>query len=141
MGNKQEFSATILVVDDEPAVRRFMSRALARDGYRVIETDGAGAARDAVQANHDSLRLIVCDIRMPGTGGLDFANELSQMGIDLPVLYVSGMAGSTVVEGISRSNPLVMLVKPFSAEELLRRVRAILRPECSENAPTAFAAG
>jgi len=127
MGGEQELSTTILVVDDEPPVRRFIVRALTRGGYHVIEADGARAAKKFVQFGSDPIRLIVCDIRMPEINGLDFANELAILGLDLPILYVSGLAGSAVVEGIAKSNPQVILVKPFSADELLTRVQHMLK--------------
>ncbi|HUA63288.1 MAG TPA: response regulator [Verrucomicrobiae bacterium] len=129
MGGASVFPQTVLVVDDEPSARRFIARVLMRSGYHVIEAGGARAATELVESGFDAIRLIVCDIRMPGTNGLDFANDLAGMGFDLPILYVSGLAGSAVVEGIAKSNPRVILVKPFSANELLDRVREILKEE------------
>jgi len=129
MLGENSFSTTILVVDDEPSVRHFIATTLTDGGYRVIEADGARAAKELVQSGRNLIRLIVCDIRMPETNGLDFANDLSALGLELPFLYVSGLAGSTVVEGIAKSNPQVILVKPFSAHELLARVHQMLTGE------------
>jgi PAS domain S-box-containing protein len=117
---------TILVVDDEEAVRSTTRRALERAGYTVIAaTDGADAVR--LFTEHDgAIDLVVTDVVMPGLGGRELVGRLKIMRPDLPVLFVSGYTE----EGVRKQGVLepgsAYLEKPFTPEKLLRMTRAIL---------------
>lgn len=119
-------SGTVLIVEDEPQVRQFVNKVLTRAGYDTIVAGSAKEAADKVQSHPGPVALVVSDIRMPGGSGLDLANDLATIRPGTPVLYISGLVDSIVVESIARQDPLVLLMKPFTAQELLNRVRRML---------------
>ena len=115
----------ILVVDDEPAVRTALERALRLDGYDVeLAADGNEALAALATAGRDA---VVLDVLMPGLGGLDVCRELRQRGDHTPVLMLTARAGvADRVAGLDAGAD-DYLVKPFHLEELLARIRALLR--------------
>jgi two-component system response regulator MprA len=115
----------ILVVDDEPAVRDAVRRALVLSGYDVDVADGGGAAVAALAA--EAPDAVVLDVAMPGVDGLEVCRRLRASGDRTPVLMLT--ARDTVadrVEGLDAGAD-DYLVKPFALEELLARLRALLR--------------
>jgi two-component system, OmpR family, response regulator MprA len=114
----------VLVVDDDPAVRSAISRALRVD-YEVGEAvDGADALAQHTSAPADA---IVLDLLMPEIGGLEVCRSLRQRGDPVPVLVVTARdAVDDRVEGLDAGAD-DYLVKPFAVEELRARVRALLR--------------
>jgi two-component system response regulator MprA len=115
----------ILVVDDEPAVRDAVRRALVLSGYTVDVADGGGAAVAALAA--EAPDAVVLDVAMPGVDGLEVCRRLRASGDRTPVLMLT--ARDTVadrVEGLDAGAD-DYLVKPFALEELLARLRALLR--------------
>jgi two-component system response regulator MprA len=114
----------VLVVDDDPAVRSAVSRALRMD-YEVDEAgDGAEALAHHASAPADAIEL---DLLMPEVGGLEVCRSLRQRGDTVPVLVVTARdAVSDRVEGLDAGAD-DYLVKPFAVDELRARVRALLR--------------
>jgi len=115
----------ILVVDDEPAVRDAVRRALVLSGYSVDVADGGGAAVAALAA--EAPDAVVLDVAMPEVDGLEVCRRLRASGDRTPVLMLT--ARDTVadrVEGLDAGAD-DYLVKPFALEELLARLRALLR--------------
>jgi two-component system response regulator MprA len=114
----------VLVVDDDPAVRSAIARALRVD-YDVEEAaDGAQALAHQASAPSDA---IVLDLLMPEVGGLDVCRTLRRRGDSVPVLVVTARdAVDDRVEGLDAGAD-DYLVKPFAIEELRARVRALLR--------------
>jgi two-component system response regulator MprA len=116
----------ILVVDDERAVRDSLRRALELQGYEVeLASDGAEAlARMAENGQPDA---VVLDILMPGIDGLDVCRQLRRSGNSVPVLMLTARdAVGDRVEGLDAGAD-DYVVKPFALEELLARLRALLR--------------
>jgi two-component system response regulator MprA len=116
----------ILVVDDERAVRDSLRRALELQGYEVeLANDGAEAlARLAENGQPDA---VVLDILMPGIDGLDVCRQLRRRGNSVPVLMLTARdAVGDRVEGLDAGAD-DYVVKPFALEELLARLRALLR--------------
>src|ERR687897_101427 len=116
----------ILVVDDERAVRDSLRRALELQGYEVeLASDGAEAlARLAENGQTDA---VVLEILMPGIDGLDVCRQLRRRGNSVPVLMITARdAVGDRVEGLDAGAD-DYVVKPFALEELLARVRALLR--------------
>ncbi|HZB36182.1 MAG TPA: response regulator transcription factor [Gaiellaceae bacterium] len=116
----------ILVVDDERAVRDSLRRALELQGYEVeLASDGAEAlARLAENGQPDA---VVLDILMPGIDGLDVCRQLRRRGNSMPVLMLTARdAVGDRVEGLDAGAD-DYVVKPFALEELLARLRALLR--------------
>ena len=117
--------ARLLVVDDEPSVREALERALSLEGYRVeLAADGAEALR-AVDA--EAPDAVVLDVLMPNVDGLAVCRRLRAGGSRVPVLMLTARdAVGDRVAGLDAGAD-DYLVKPFALEELLARIRALLR--------------
>jgi two-component system, OmpR family, response regulator MprA len=115
----------VLVVDDEPAVREALGRALAFEGFRPREAaDGQQAIREQSAEPAD---LILLDVLMPGLDGLEVCRRLRDTGDRTPVLMLTARdAVGDRVAGLEAGAD-DYLVKPFATEELLARIRALLR--------------
>jgi two-component system response regulator MprA len=115
----------ILVVDDEPAVRRALKRALVLEGYEVeLAADGAEALL-ALRGN--SVDAVVLDLMMPGVDGLEVCRRLRAAGNRVPVLMLTAKeAVDDRVAGLDAGAD-DYVPKPFALSELLARIRALLR--------------
>ncbi len=125
MSTPDEPRAHILVVDDEPAVRQALSSSLDFEGYRVSEAaDGAEALAQAERLRPD---LVVLDVLMPRMDGLTACRRLRTQGDKVPVLMLTArdMVGDRVTGLDAGADDY--LVKPFELDELLARIRALLR--------------
>ena len=121
----------ILVVDDEPAVRASVERALRLEGYQVeLAADGREALARLATAAPD---VIVLDLVMPHVDGLEVCRRLRSLGDRTPVLVLTARdAVQDRVAGLDAGAD-DYLVKPFALEELLARVRALLRRTASDS--------
>jgi two-component system response regulator MprA len=117
--------AAILVVDDDAAIRRMLERTLAAEGYDVAGAGGGGTALAAIERS--TPELLVLDIGLPDLDGLAVCRRLRAKGLAVPVLMLT--ARDAVVDRVAGldSGADDYLVKPFATEELLARVRALLR--------------
>jgi len=114
----------ILVVDDDPEIASFLRRGLTYDGYAV---DTAGDGTEALTKAHESEPdLVILDIMMPGIDGIEVGKRLRQAS-DVPILMLT--AKGTVADRVAGLDGGAddYLVKPFAFDELLARVRALLR--------------
>ncbi len=115
----------ILVVDDEPAVREAIERALKLDGYEVeLAEDGAQALKELEARAPDAMIL---DILMPRVDGLQVCRRLRRSGDRLPILMLTARDGVGDRGGGLDAGADDYLVKPFALDELLARLRALLR--------------
>ena len=122
----------VLVVDDEPPVRDALERALSLEGYEVdLAEDGGQALKKVATEEPD---VIVLDVLMPGVDGLETCRRLRAEGHGLPVLMLTARdAVSDRVDGLDAGAD-DYLVKPFALEELLARLRALMRRSSPEEA-------
>jgi two-component system, cell cycle sensor histidine kinase and response regulator CckA len=127
-GERAGSVVSVLVVDDEAAVRRFACRVLERAGYGVLEAIDGVEALEVIQGQTVVLELVVSDIVMPRMNGVELMQALSVSRPALAVILMSGYATAALSErGIVA--PCSILTKPFSAERLLAEVdRCIPRP-------------
>jgi len=118
----------VLVVDDEPVVRRFASRVLAAEGFGVLEaTDGESALRLILGGAVDPA-CVVSDVVMPRLNGVELLRTLSNDRPDLPVILMSGYATAELARrGIAL--PCGVLAKPFPPELLVSEVRRCIRKQ------------
>jgi PAS domain S-box-containing protein len=117
---------TLLLIEDDDALRTYLVHVLEGHGYHVIPAEGAEAALTVTEAEVQTLDLVISDIVMPGMSGPEVVAELAQLRPGLPALYISG--GSEEREGLDVVSPVPgpMLQKPFSSTDLLTKVRQIL---------------
>jgi two-component system response regulator MprA len=117
--------ASVLVVDDDRAVRQMLERTLRAEGYATTGASDGGAALAAIERSAPD--LVVLDVTMPGVDGLAVTRRLRSRGLALPVLLLTARdAVGDRVAGLDAGAD-DYLVKPFASEELLARVRALLR--------------
>lgn len=117
--------ALILVVEDEPAVRRLVGDILVRQGYRLVQAGDGEAGWLALQENPE-VALVVTDVRMPRLGGRELARRVQELRPHLPVLFMSGYTDGvldTELNQVGRS----FLAKPFDARALVEAVAGALR--------------
>jgi len=115
----------VLVVEDDPAISRFVVRGLREEHYKVdLAEDGATAERMAIAEAYDA---IVLDVQLPALNGFGLCRNLRRDGIDTPVLMLTARdAVADRVEGLDAGAD-DYLVKPFAFDELLARLRALTR--------------
>src|SRR4051812_24541563 len=126
MNNKKEFGKErILLIEDETAMRIAVQDGLEAEGYRVITAlDGRNGLDRAVK---EKPALILLDVMLPKLNGFQVCAELRRHGIAIPVLMLTAKGRvADRVEGLDAGAD-DYLVKPFSTEELLARIRALLR--------------
>jgi two-component system, cell cycle sensor histidine kinase and response regulator CckA len=119
-------SAYVLVVDDEPMVRRFAARVLLEQGFGVHEATDGEEALELIRAGVAGLDVVLSDIVMPRMNGVQLLQSLSSLRPDLPVLLMSGYGTAQLTE-LGIASPCGVLVKPFSSETLLAEVRRCIR--------------
>jgi two-component system cell cycle sensor histidine kinase/response regulator CckA len=118
-------SETILVVEDEAMVRSLASRGLRDQGYQVIEASNGSLALRMLQEAR-GVDLVISDVVMPEMGGRELGRQLARLDPGLPVLYMSGYTGEDVIQRGLLDPGSLFQRKPFSPEELARKVRDIL---------------
>jgi two-component system KDP operon response regulator KdpE len=126
---------SILVVDDEPAIRRVLRSTLSRGGYVITEAQSGEEAIESVRKQRPD--LILLDVNLPGMSGVEACREIRRFG-DVPIIMLT-------VRGAERDKVLALdagaddyVVKPFGMEELLARIRVALRRQASKDSPPAF---
>jgi two-component system, OmpR family, response regulator MprA len=118
-------TANVLIVDDDGPVRRTLARTLGAEGYATVLASDGGAALAEVERQQPD--VIVLDAIMPGLDGLAVARRLRAKGVSIPILMLTARdAVGDRVAGLDAGAD-DYLVKPFATEELLARVRALLR--------------
>jgi len=113
---------SVLVVDDETAVRRFAARVLEREGYVVVEACDGIEALELLSKDAVAVEVVVSDIIMPRLNGVELVQTLATSHPDLPVILMSGHAPSALAE-LGIAAPCAILPKPFPSERLLEEVR------------------
>ena len=130
-------SATVLIVDDEPQIRRVLRTTLTSHGYSVLEARTGDEALELIRT--EQVDLILLDLNMPGRSGVETCREIRATG-DVPIIMLT-------VRNTERDKVQALdagaddyVVKPFGSEELMARIRAALRRTVPTEALPAFAA-
>jgi PAS domain S-box-containing protein len=116
----------ILLVEDEPGVRQIARQTLDRAGYQVIEASGPAAAAVIIRDRAAEIDLLLTDVIMPGGTGPEVARLLGSLNPQAAILYMSGYTDDAISHQGVLEVGVTLVSKPFSAEELLAAVRAVL---------------
>ena len=116
-----ERSATVVVVDDDPSVRRGLTRLLRVAGYNV-ETHAS--AREFLEAgNYSQAECVLLDVRMPGQSGLDLQDVLIAGGHDIPIIFITGHGDIPMAVRAMKAGAVDVLPKPFEEHTLLNAIQ------------------
>jgi two-component system KDP operon response regulator KdpE len=129
------FPATILVVDDEPQIRRVLSTMLTSQGYPVIEARSGEEALEKIRS--ERIDLILLDVNMPGISGLETCAQIRRSG-DVPIIMLTVRNSERDKVQALDAGADDYVVKPFGAEELMARIRAALRRAAPVESPPPF---
>jgi PAS domain S-box-containing protein len=116
---------TLLVVEDEPAVRNLVASSLRKEGYHLLLASSAEEALEIVDTHQGPIDLVVTDAIMPGRSGVDLVRELTGRQPGLPVILMSGYTEETLPLR-DLGDTITLLQKPFTPKDLRRRIRGIL---------------
>ena len=122
-------SGTILLVDDEAAVRRPLRQALALCGYSVIEARDGGEALQIHEKADTPLDLVILDVKMPGLSGWEVLAALKSRAPALPVILTSGYTREDSTPPANPARPDAYLPKPYDLAELTGEVRRLLQQD------------
>ncbi len=117
---------TILIAEDEDGVRTVVTDMLRKQGYTVLVANGGAAALEIAKAQPCSIDLLVTDVVMPKMGGRELADRLRHLKPGLKVLFVSGYTEGAVVREDEAESGTNFLQKPFSPDQLGKKVRDLL---------------
>ncbi len=117
---------TVLLVEDDVAVRDFLGQVLQAHGYTVLAAEHADSACALARSFAERIDLVITDVVMPGSTGPELVNQLHAGRPGLAALYISGYADQVLDQHAPPLAPGQLLMKPFSSTELLTRIRQIL---------------
>ena len=132
--------ATILLVEDEPAVRQITSIALKQQGFVVIEAKSCSEALELARRYADRIDGLLTDVIMPELNGPELVRKMHTILPDLPVLYMSGYSYDTISQIPNLGASQRILQKPFSLAELSVRMHEVLSRKNDHGSPADWAA-
>jgi DNA-binding NtrC family response regulator len=121
-----EGKKTILVVDDEPEVRKLVGAMVGRYGFNVLTADSGEHAINLFKKKIGEVDLLLTDVVAPGMSGPQLADKLAELQPGLKVLFMSGYDNTQVVQHYVVEKGHALLSKPFTLEELGRKVEEVL---------------
>jgi DNA-binding response OmpR family regulator len=117
---------TVLLVEDAPMIRRLAQQVMTKAGYTVFEAADGNQAIAQVDAHSGPIDIVVTDLIMPGLSGVDLAQRLTVLRAGARVLYMSGYTDNAIVRNGLLADGAPFLQKPFTPEELLKKLRDVL---------------
>ncbi len=117
---------TILLVEDEPMVRRLVETVLERLGYTVLLAKDGVEAVEVFEQHRDAVRCVLCDLTMPRMNGWETLNALRKLAPRLPVILASGYSKAQVLAGSHPELPQAILSKPYQIQELQNAIAVAL---------------
>ena len=118
----------MLVVEDQAQVRDYAVAVLTEYGYHVIQAENAAEALLLFERERERIHLVVTDVVMPNMSGWKLADRLEKLRPEIKVLFMSGYTDHVIVPHGVLEEGAEFIEKPFSPEELARKVRAVLGP-------------
>jgi two-component system cell cycle sensor histidine kinase/response regulator CckA len=116
---------TVLVVDDEEAVRHLASRMLTFSGYQTLEASHSREAIATLEQHAGAIHLVLTDIKMPGMNGRELGQQIETRWPGKPILYMSGFASEVFQGGILEAGA-PFIAKPFTQDDLAAKVKTML---------------
>jgi signal transduction histidine kinase/CheY-like chemotaxis protein len=117
---------TVLVVEDDPSVRRILKRAAERLGYATLEATNGAEAMGYLQRSPDQVQLVISDVTMPVVGGLELLSRARVLRPDLPFIFISGYAVAEVAERLQQAPRVKLMSKPLSLPALSEAMQSAL---------------
>lgn len=131
-----ENGGAVLLVEDDDMLRRLTHAVLKSLGFEVIAASDGAAAVEAFQKRQGEIRLVLCDLTMPGMDGWETLDALRKLSPDVPVILTSGFAESQVMAGDHFTLPNAFLGKPYERDELINAIaQALSLPDRPEPIP------
>jgi two-component system, cell cycle sensor histidine kinase and response regulator CckA len=127
--NEKGGCETVLLVEDEESVRELVRETLIARGYKVLEAENGESGLRVAEAHGDGIDILITDVVMPGMGGRELAKKLLQIRPNLGVLFLSGYTEDTILHQGVLGPGTAFLQKPFTLQNLARKVREVLRVE------------
>ncbi|HXJ03322.1 MAG TPA: response regulator, partial [Micropepsaceae bacterium] len=125
---------TILLVEDEDAVRSFAARALRMRGYTVLEAPGGEAGLEIVRNHAGAIDLLITDVVMPNMDGPTLVRAARRVRPDMRIIFMSGYAEDAFRRNEEKAEDLHFLPKPFSLKQLVAKVKEVLSGSTPEQA-------
>ena len=123
---------TLLVVDDEEMVRRLAARILVTQGYVALEAPGGEEAVRMLQRGAQRISGVLTDVAMPGIGGRQLGETIARCWPQVRVLYMSGFPAKRMVKEGALDPRQPFIQKPFTSEQLARKVRELLTEQITQ---------
>ncbi len=120
-------SETILLVEDEKAVRKLAREFLENTGYTVLEAEGPAEAMQLSAQHRGPIHLMVTDVIMPHMSGHELAQQMASVRPKMKVLYISGYTDNSIAQHGVLGRGTFFLQKPFSLDALARKMRQLLK--------------
>jgi PAS domain S-box-containing protein len=117
---------TVLLVEDEDSVRQLVRETLISRGYQVLEAEDGEAGLAAATKHEGIIHLVITDVVMPGMGGRELVKHLAQTRPETKVLYLSGYTEDAIISEGTIESGTAFLQKPFTLQNLSRKVREVL---------------
>lgn len=117
----------ILVVEDEPKLASVIARGLSAKGYAVDTLEDGDKALTRILVHHGDYDLVILDLMLPGTDGLEICRQARAAGVVLPILVLTARAETETKVELLLAGADDYVVKPFAFDELLARIHALLR--------------
>jgi two-component system, cell cycle sensor histidine kinase and response regulator CckA len=121
-------SKTVLVVDDEPEIRKLVAAMVGQFGYTALTADSGEHALTLFRKHDLPIELLITDVIAPGMSGPMLADKLTALQPDLKVLYISGYDNTQVVRKYVVEKGHALLAKPFTVEALRVKMESLLTP-------------
>ncbi len=122
---------TILLVEDDPGIRKLSTKLLEHNGYKVMEASRASEALHICQTHQGPIDLVLTDVIMPEMDGPKMAHKIQELRPHIPIMYMSGYTHGLLTTQNILDPSAVLIQKPFTSVSLLYEIKRLLHPEMS----------